>query len=114
MTDLEKAIRILEGNYKSYVLRHNGELLTVNELIALLKAQQPRVTTLEELKSCSQETMWFEEKPNHTIIQLTQDGIIALVFLGLLHNWNGYGTIWRCWTSRPTDVQREAEPWAES
>lgn len=41
MTDREKAIRILEGNYKSFVLRHNGELLTVNELIALLKAQEP-------------------------------------------------------------------------
>lgn len=41
MPDREKAIRILEGNYKSFVLRHNGELLTVNELIALLKAQEP-------------------------------------------------------------------------
>lgn len=41
MTDREKAIRILEGNYKNFVLRHNGELLTVNELIALLKAQEP-------------------------------------------------------------------------
>lgn len=41
MDNREKAIRILEGNYKSFVLRHNGELLTVNELIALLKAQEP-------------------------------------------------------------------------
>ena len=41
MPDREKAIRILEGNYKNFVLRHNGELLTVNELIALLKAQEP-------------------------------------------------------------------------
>ena len=22
-----------------------------------------------------------------------------------------YGEIWRCWTSRPTDEQREKEPW---
>lgn len=41
MPDREKAIRILEGSYKNFVLRHNGELLTVNELIALLKAQEP-------------------------------------------------------------------------
>ena len=41
MADKEKAIRILEGNYKNSVLRHNGELLTVNELIELLKAQDP-------------------------------------------------------------------------
>lgn len=42
MIDKEKAIRILEGNYKNSVLRHNGELLTVNELIELLKAQDPK------------------------------------------------------------------------
>ena len=40
MADREKAIRILEGNYKDFVLRHNGELITVNKLIALLKEQE--------------------------------------------------------------------------
>lgn len=44
---LERAIRVLEGNYKNSVLRHNGELLTVNELISLLKAQEP-VAPVEE------------------------------------------------------------------
>ena len=24
-----------------------------------------------------------------------------------------YGKTWRCWTSRPTDEQMEATPWAE-
>lgn len=24
-----------------------------------------------------------------------------------------YGRKWRCWTSRPTDAQREAEPWVK-
>ena len=47
MNDREKAIRILEGNYKSFVLRHNGELLTVNELIAMLKAQDNTICTKE-------------------------------------------------------------------
>ena len=41
MTDRKKAIRILEGHYKNSVLRHNGEILTVNELIELLKTQDP-------------------------------------------------------------------------
>lgn len=27
------------------------------------------------------------------------------------HDYNGYGTSWRCWTSRPTDEQRAAEAW---
>lgn len=47
MIDREKAIRILEGKYKSFVLRHNGELLTVNELIAMLKAQDNTICTKE-------------------------------------------------------------------
>lgn len=41
MPDLEKAIRIFEGNYKNYVLRHNGEVVTVTDVLALLKAQEP-------------------------------------------------------------------------
>ena len=39
MADVEKVIRILEGGYKNFVIRHNGELITVNELLALLKEQ---------------------------------------------------------------------------
>lgn len=42
MPDLEKAIRVLEGNYKNCVLRSDGELITVTDVIALLKAQEPR------------------------------------------------------------------------
>lgn len=76
-----------------------------------LKMQEPRVMTLGELKLCTQETIWFEEKPNHIMKQLTQDGIAALVFVGILHNWNGFGTVWRCWITKPTDEQREATPW---
>lgn len=25
--------------------------------------------------------------------------------------WGDYDVTWRCWTSRPTDEQREATPW---
>lgn len=44
MTDTElreRAIRVLEGNYKNSVLRYNRELVTVNEILDLLKAQEP-------------------------------------------------------------------------
>ena len=54
------------------------ESALMRDALALLEAQEPRVMTLDELiGSYSQETIWFEEKPNHTIKQLTQDGIIA-------------------------------------
>ncbi len=41
MPDIEKAIRIFEGNYKNFVLRSNGEVITVTDVIALLKEREP-------------------------------------------------------------------------
>lgn len=63
MTDREKAIRILEGNYKDFVLRHNGELLTVNKLIALLKEQEPvKVRHLHGTKVSMHEEIVFTDE----------------------------------------------------
>ena len=116
MMDREKAIRILEGNYKSFVFRHKGELLTVNELIALLKAQEPRVMTLEEARKDIE--VWYESVNGACGWgDLCYDANLELA-LYTLHGIKGvkeeaYGKTWRCWTSRPTDEQREATPWQE-
>lgn len=119
MTDQEKVVRGLEccilhdpdDKPKCKSCPYDGACLNrlKRDALQLLKAQEPRVMTLEELYS--QETVWFEEKPNHTMKQLTKDGIAVLVFVGLLHSWNGYGTVWRCWTSRPSEGQREEVAW---
>ena len=122
MPDLEKVIKGLEciissgtagmrDDCANCIYPGGGDCLAqaLRDALTLL---EPRVLTPEELYS--QETVWFEEKPNHTMKQLTQDGIAALVFVGLLHNWNGYGTVWRCWTSRPSDAQKEKTPWTQS
>lgn len=108
MSDREKAIRILEGNYKDFVLRHNGELLTVNKLIALLKEQEPRVLTLDEADAA--EVVWFEAR-NHIFIEpmLTRGQRLA----DEAEDWFQYGRDWRCWSARPTDKQREEAPWDE-
>ena len=108
MSDREKAIRILEGNYKDFVLRHNGELLTVNKLIALLKEQEPRVLTPDEADAA--EVVWFEVR-NHTHIEpmLTR----GKRFADETADWFRYGRDWRCWSARPTDKQREEAPWDE-
>lgn len=51
---LERAIRVLEGNYRNFVLRYNRELVTVNEILALLKAQEPEKEKIPEYpcKNC--------------------------------------------------------------
>lgn len=49
MPDLEKAIRVLEGNYKNCVLRSDGELITVTDVIALLKEREPMMPGLGKI-----------------------------------------------------------------
>ena len=99
---------------------HLGSARTIGDTLALLKAQVPKVMALEALER------W--------------DGAILVEYIGtfgqtisewLLHMATGskcvsfanarrsqvffetaeYGKSWRCWTSRPTDAQREATPW---
>ena len=128
MTNLEKAIKGLEccmNDGREYYEPSNGKCpyykddITASacvddlfhDIYALLKTQESRVMTLEEIKSCSHESVWFEEKPNHTIKQLTQAEIAALILIGYLHDWNGFGTVWRCWTAKPTEEQRKAVKW---
>ena len=108
---------------------HNGDCETylLSDALALLKAQEPRVMTLYEVAKMAadfQDSMlWFEPKEvdddmwfmayaqpvesGETDIHIYEFGnerpIEAKKYL--------YGKTWRCWTSCPTDEQREAEPW---
>lgn len=82
-----------------------------SDAFILLKEQEPRVMTLDDLNQCKKETIWVEIKHDNSLKQLTQDGIAMLTFIGLLHHWNGYNTTWRCWTSKPSEERREAEAW---
>ena len=145
MPDREKAIRILEGSYKNFVLRHNGELLTVNELIALLKAQEHEA--LDMPKPDSEIGCWYDITHNYTLEQVvsalkaqephvmtleeyeawidapfternpvfheerTKRGTVTCWVNTVVCTLREYGKNDRCWTSRPTDEQREKEPW---
>ena len=76
-----------------------------SDALALLKAQEPQVLTLEEYKALA-------EKPKEERDPVWEE------WTGLKSTWaipnqayGGYGTSWRCWTSRPTDAQRQAVKW---
>jgi len=91
----------------------------LEDAIALLKAREPRVMTIEEVTEDCPDVVWFDDRH------------FVRVFAALpknenYHGWvkftcrngyerhdhiDGYGKEWRCWTSRPTDAQREKEPW---
>lgn len=95
--------------------------IAVATVIAALKAQEPRVMTLDELQALQrQDVVWLEDADKEAIIP----GIVITAYKkewqfitftsysGLFCvSYVDYGKRWRCWTSRPADEQREAIPW---
>lgn len=74
----------------------------IDGIIALLKAQEPRVMTLEEAKS----TYVVEYRSG----KMREVGA-ALLDLDVDPLNAEYGKVYRVWSSRPTDEQREATAW---
>ena len=121
MTDIINDLEIV----KRRIERLNGfgeEAEVIDNVISLLKAQEPRVMTLEEVNNLPYGHVLIETDKNEPIRWLdallfckninfsfdfiTLEGRARL--LGVEYNKE-----WRCWTSRPTDEQRKATPWAE-
>jgi hypothetical protein len=98
------------------------------EVIAMTKAQEPRVMTLEEVLHLKfDDIVFFELSATGVVISAIvidviehmPDGDIGLIqFRHIQEPTNNadleyYGKTWRCWTSRPTDEQRAAEAWPD-
>lgn len=132
MIDREKGIKGLEchavpgGNclecpYGKYGVDENGlecENRMAADALELLKAQEPRVLTLEEVRN-EYKVVWLETKylsSKTSIVDNEESNAdwLWLVF-GLNDNYKlscrSYGKRWRCWSSKPTDEQREAVKW---
>ena len=101
----------------------NG-LSLMRDALALLEAQEPRVMTLEEVITSKPGTVvWLEDFNKPDVIS----GLFKRLFIytkvidfliekeevnnEVTADLDVYGSGWRCWTSRPTDEQREATPW---
>jgi len=114
-----KDITNLDIRFYAYIMRKARDLL---------KAQEPRVMTLEEIDNMLAESseeynkiFWAEVKSrtrySFGVFQLSilDDDDYEALLLGCswsaLYRRSSYGIRWRCWTSRPTDEQREATPW---
>ena len=87
----------------------------------LLKEQEPRVMTLEEvrhLRSLYDGAVWLEALSGlfPALPEICMSNITFFVAIPL-SNYRGYfdneyyGKTWRCWTARPTDEQRRAVKW---
>ena len=90
----------------------------VYDALALLKAQEARVMTLDEVRRHDGAVFlarddgtgdWAiccdEASDTLTFVHGSRRGHIAS------YKKDAYGPRWRCWTSRPTDAQREATAW---
>ena len=86
----------------------------------LFKAHEPRVMTLEEVKALPSETdVWLDEFCSIVVAATISCTLYGnAYFYGIEHADYGvdyklidYGKEWRCWTSRPTEEQREAVKW---
>lgn len=93
-----------------------------SDALSLLKMQEPRVIDADEivLSADPSKWLWVERKGDYCAEAFktgkTISGLIAFgsetpgAFL-YCERPDEYGKTWRCWTSHPTDVQREATPW---
>lgn len=137
MTMLDKVIKGLEccqqGNYELckecpyhefYPNKCKAE--REQDALELLKEQEPRVMTLEEVKGMKRLTVCAVQQRSKVIentFNAEYGGIVTLgtenfLDFGLYGDTNryrrteaGYNKTWRCWTSRPTGEQRKAVKW---
>ena len=90
----------------------------MQDALNILKAQQPHVMRLEEVRLLGKDAVvWYEYKgvfrqPRPRVVEFVFDEHITFTDGG---NWSFsadcYGERWRLWISRPTDEQREAVKW---
>lgn len=93
----------------------------VEERDTLLKDREPRVVKISELTSGEPMLVWLEDiDKDETVAGMIFDYVpgrfgFKLTNIGSMDRIypliEEYLTRWRCWTSRPTDEQREAVKW---
>ena len=105
--------------------------LVLKDALELLRAQEPRVMTLEEVRT--RKICWVEDEDDGMDVRVfpavycgdghRANGTINTIFLAdkewaidlndceWWYDIRDYNVIWRCWTARPTEEQREATPW---
>lgn len=91
----------------------------VKAIYELLKAQEPRVLTLEEVTAGDE--CWLEHKSGvcgyvdcyictgNRSVEVWRTSKQGPDYL----SWERYLKGWRCWSARPTDEQREAVKWQD-
>ena len=91
----------------------------IEDALALLREQEPRLMTLEEVKAYDWDYCYLEEErlPGKEYRAVCGDYALTCITwpcvtsMRIQHGDESYGKKWRCWTARPTDEQRKAVKW---
>lgn len=108
----------------------NDNVIGCGAYVNRWKTQEPRVLTLKEVDALEDSALVYIEcaypvdGQRKTVIKPAiyqannsspeEDGYYCIVSAWAqsgFYSVDGYGIDWRCWTSRPTDAQREAVKW---
>lgn len=90
----------------------------IRDALALLKEQEPRVMTLEELQAI--ETPWNRNTPPYLFVEKRSPTEGRWMSWGFMHDCvilsgtmgvQNYGSKWRVWTLQPTPEQMRETPW---
>lgn len=132
MTDTEKRKKVIRGliscknhwcaecPYAMPGMKCCGRDKMFDDALALLKEQEPRVMTLEELQAI--ETPWERNTPPYFWMENRVGGgsfwvrwpniLYAMIWHKIYGN-RTYGSEWRVWNLKPTPEQMEETPWEE-
>ena len=119
MADRENVIRKLEELLEQSRYADSAGWEALMEALILLKEQEPRVMTLEEVKAFGWDYCYLEEErlPGKEYRMVCGDyalTCIAWPYIALMRIQYGdenYGRKWRCWSAKPTDEQRQEVKW---
>ena len=120
MHEQEKRAKVIKG--LEAILKETADMFyrsTIQDALALLKAQEPRVMAYEELSTIDgafiiessavhplEWVFFFDTDAKSDAVWVQGfDGERSIVYR------EDYGIYVRCWTSRPANAQREAESW---
>lgn len=133
MIDRDKVVKGLEYHLKEltvgktcYECPYCGdnpcEIQLIANAIALLKEQEPRVLTLEEVEDLPYGHVLIETDKNGSLrwldaLLFCKNANFSFDFITLEGRARLLGTEynreWRCWSAKPSNEQREAVPWTE-
>ena len=124
----QRAIILLSQMYLPNFDDEEKDALT--KAIEALTEQEPRVLTLEELRSLNgtDHFVWLEDNGGYTLnggyalydcyaeVTAYRNNVELNIFGSEVEfepDNKEYGKTWRCWSARPSDTQRRAVKWDE-